>query len=100
MEYRLFIDDERYPTTPTWMIARTSYDAIWMVSEWGMPIEIAFDHDLGGPDTAIVFISWLEEQLMDEKLHIPEGFTYSIHSQNNVGAANIQSRMDQILRHF
>ena len=28
MDYKLFIDDERYPVTPDWFIARNSYDAI------------------------------------------------------------------------
>lgn len=98
--YRLFIDDERYPTTPDWLIARTSYDAIHFTREFGMPTEIAFDHDLGGIDTAIVYINWLEYRLMDDLTTFPPDFTYSIHSQNPIGAANIKSKMDQLILHF
>ena len=41
MTYKLFIDDERYPVTPDWFIARNSYDAIYAVKEYGLPSEIA-----------------------------------------------------------
>ena len=59
MNYRLFLDDERFPTTPDWYIARNSYQAIYALHNWGIPVEIAFDHDLGGEDTAIRYIKEL-----------------------------------------
>lgn len=98
--YRMFIDDERYPTAPDWLIARTSYDAIYFVTTFGMPREIAFDHDLGGSDTAMVFIKWLEQELLEERLTFPDNFRFSVHSQNPIGAKNIQSYMDQLILHF
>lgn len=97
--YRLFIDDERYPKSPHWLIARTSYDAIRFTREFGLPTEIAFDHDLGGRDTAIIYINWLEDFLLDNEIEFPLGFTYSIHSQNPIGAANMKSKMDQLIEH-
>ena len=56
MNYRLFIDDERFPVTPNWFIARNSFQAIMALELYGIPQEIAFDHDLGGQDTSITFI--------------------------------------------
>lgn len=100
MSYKLFIDDERYPTTPDWMIARTSFDAIWMVENYGMPTEIAFDHDLGGEDTTMAFLKWLEQKLMEEFVAFPTNFKYSIHSQNPIGAKNIKLYMEDLLNFF
>lgn len=45
MNYRLFIDDERFPVTPDWFVARTSGQAIKAVKMYGLPQEIAFDLD-------------------------------------------------------
>lgn len=100
MSYKLFIDDERYPTTPDWMVARTSYDAIWMVENYGMPTEIAFDHDLGGEDTTMVFLKWLEQKLMEEFVAFPINFKYSIHSQNPIGAKKVKLYMEDLLNFF
>lgn len=100
MTYKLFIDDERYPTTPDWLIARTSYNAIYFVTNFGMPYEIAFDHDLGGQDTVMVFLNWLEDALLDGIVDFPEGFKYSIHSQNPIGADNITGRMNKLIYYF
>lgn len=100
MIYRLFIDDERFPVTPDWFIARNSFQAIKALELYGMPKEIAFDHDLGSQDTAIVFINHLENEMIDHGLKFPEGFIYTVHSQNPIGAANIISRMDSLISHF
>ena len=98
--YKLFIDDERFPVTDDWVIVRTSKEAIDYVAQNGFPREISFDHDLGYDDTSIRFLHWIAEALMDGKLTIPENFTYSVHSQNPVGAKNIHSYMQCILKAF
>lgn len=100
MNYRLFIDDERFLVTPDWFIARNSFQAIKALELYGMPKEIAFDHDLGSQDTAIVFINHLENEMIDHGLKFPKGFIYTVHSQNPIGAANIISKMDSLIRHF
>ena len=100
MVWKLFIDDERFPANADFIIARNSYDAIWMTKTYGMPIEIAFDHDLGGQDTSINYISWLTRSVVDGEIEIPEGFVYSVHSQNPVGKVNIISKMDQLIKHY
>jgi hypothetical protein len=47
MKWKLFLDDDRYPVDNTWTIARNVDDAIWYVTNYGMPSFIMFDHDLG-----------------------------------------------------
>lgn len=100
MTYRLFIDDERFPVTPDWFVARNSYQAIKALELYGVPQEIAFDHDLGGHDTAINFINALESELIDRNLKFPKGFEYTVHSQNPIGAANIIFRMGSLIDYF
>ena len=100
MSYKLFIDDLRFPVTDDWVVARQSGDAINIVQQNGFPQEISFDHDLGYDDTSIRFLNWIAEALMDGKLTIPENFTYSVHSQNPVGAKNIHTYMQCILKAF
>lgn len=100
MTYRLFIDDERFPVTPDWFVARNSFQTIKALELYGMPQEITFDHDLGGQDTAINFINHLENEMIDAGLKFPKGFEYTIHSQNPIGAANIISKMDGLIDYF
>ena len=95
--YKMFIDDERYPITPDWFIARNSYDAIYAVKNYGFPNEIAFDHDLGGQDTSMVFLVWLSNYMLDNGLEFPKDFEYSIHSQNPIGAKNIEMFMENFM---
>jgi len=99
MTYRLFIDDERDPVNNLWLIARSSYDAMNAFLVFGMPLEIAFDHDLGEDDTSMVYVKWLYDRIVDDGARFPEGFTYSVHSQNPVGAANIKSLMDSLIEY-
>lgn len=100
MNYRMFIDDERFPVTPDWYIARNSYQAIYALETWGIPQEIAFDHDLGGDDTAIIFINKLQELLENHEVEFPVDFKYHIHSQNPIGAMNIRNKMDWLLMNY
>lgn len=99
MTYRLFID-ERFPVTPDWFVARNSFQAIKALELYGMPKEIAFNHDLGRQDTAINFINYLENEMIDRGLKFPKGFEYTVHSQNPIGAANIISKMDGLIDYF
>ncbi len=94
MTYKLFIDDERNPVTDDWVVARNSTAAFMYIGEYGFPNEIAFDHDLGGEDTSIVFLKMLKHYMLDYKLTLPEDFNYSVHSQNPIGAKNIYDFME------
>ena len=100
MTYKLFIDDERFPKTNDWTIVRSSQEAIECVMESGFPSHIAFDHDLGGNDTSMKFITWLVDYMLDNELYFPYEFTWSVHSQNPVGAENIRQIMTALVREF
>lgn len=90
MTYNLFIDDERFPPDDgrEWVIVRSSQEAIYTVVERGAPSFISYDHDLGGDDTSMRFITWMIDAYLDGEL---QSFpvNYTIHSQNPVGARNI-----------
>lgn len=90
MGYNLFIDDERFPPNDgrEWVIVRSSQEAIYTVAERGAPSFISYDHDLGGNDTSMRFITWMIDAYLDGEL---QSFpvNYTIHSQNPVGARNI-----------
>lgn len=100
MAYKLFIDDERFPVTDDWVIARSSDEAIALVLMHGMPVEISFDHDLGGDDTSRRFIMWMVDALLDEQITFPVDFSFSVHSQNPIGAEWIRSTMQGIIYEF
>jgi hypothetical protein len=103
--YKLFIDDERFPPDDgdeSWMIARSSEEAINLVKLFGLPKFISFDHDLGGDDTAMVFIKALIEWILDLEAGGSEedfSFEYYVHSQNPVGARNIEGIMKSFFAH-
>ena len=95
MTYKMFLDDERFPPRDgtSWVIARSSDEAIRTVKTLGVPAFISFDHDLGGDDTAIKFIWWLIDMYIDGNITtFPT--EYFVHSQNPIGAANIRHLMD------
>lgn len=110
--YNLFIDDDRYPqdckwapwhrTVFDWEIARNIHDVEMIILIDGPPMFISFDHDLGKDEkTGYDITKWLVDRDMDTKdpFYFPEGFDYSVHSQNPVGAKNIQMYMNQYLKH-
>lgn len=100
MTWKLFIDDIRNPVDESWEVARSSKQAIQFIKLYGMPIEIAFDHDLGGDDIAIRVIDFISEELNSSRIKIPKGFKYSVHSVNSVGRQNIDVYMSWVLRNF
>jgi hypothetical protein len=100
MTYKLFIDDERNPVTDDWIVVRSSVAALDTINDLGIPIEIAFDHDLGGDDTSMKFIRGLEEILYYNRIKFPTNFSYSVHSQNPIGKANIIGLMNALLKEY
>lgn len=97
MSWKLFLDDERFPVDDSFVVVRSSDTAIELVLNRGAPSHIAFDHDLGGDDTSIKFIWWFIDRVIDGKLSIPHDFTFSVHSQNPIGAENIKQLMNGFL---
>lgn len=100
MKYNLFIDDLRCladvklpGTDNVWHIARTSQEALQCLETMGcLPEFISFDHDLGGADTTMVFLRWLEYSTDYIQNSDPPGF--QVHSSNPAGKLNIVSFME------
>jgi hypothetical protein len=101
--YSLFIDDERYPPSGdrrVWHIARHLEDVMMCLRIHGMPHYISFDHDLGeDTPTGHEIAKFLVDLDMDaeEDFRLPADFDFYVHSQNPVGAANIEGLMRQYL---
>jgi hypothetical protein len=107
MSYHLFLDDERYPVLKKgeiFHIARNYDDAEWYVRNLGLPNHISFDHDLGSPKnlTGYDFAKWFCRHIEDNNYTATNlaNFTFSVHSQNPVGAENIKTYMNNFLRHW
>ena len=99
--FRLFIDDERDPTDVSCIVARTSAEAIdACITRGCLPDEIMFDHDLGGDDTAMVFIEWMTNALIDKRYVLPYWFIFSVHSQNPIWAERITGYMNNVIKHL
>ncbi|MHB1491445.1 MAG: cyclic-phosphate processing receiver domain-containing protein [Cellulomonas sp.] len=97
MTYRMFIDDLREPPDD-WIIARTSVDALEYMQVHGCPLEISFDHDLGGDDTAMQVVKKIVEQDLDAGGEfIPATFKFVVHSANPIGARNIEGYLNGYL---
>lgn len=105
-EWEMFIDDERFPAdkeNPSIVIVRSSKEAIAFCNAVkSLPKRILFDHDLGGDDTSMVFINWMIHQLYDDNptFKLRQDFTFSVHSQNPVGARNIKGTLDALINDY
>lgn len=121
-EWNLFIDDIRetgyVQDGREYQLARSMDEACELISRLGIPKHIAFDHDLGWEgltpfEGSIIiappesgkelpsgydFAKWLISMDQDGHLEIPENFSWSIHSSNPVGAANINGILTSYLK--
>jgi hypothetical protein len=103
--YSLFIDDERFPPrndNRDWKIARDWEDVMMCLRIHGMPGYISFDHDLGEDEhTGYDIAKFLVDMDMnnDGDFYLPDDFSFYVHSQNPVGAENIQRYLDNYLSH-
>lgn len=102
MSYTLFLDDERWPSaamyasTPNLLVVRSVEDAKLNIELRGWPEHVCFDHDLGYQQpTGMDFAKWLVDQDMETPWM--DDFTFSVHSQNPVGAKNITALLMQYL---
>lgn len=105
--WKLFLDDEREPVGDGWTTCRSVSDAVAVVAMFGLPSYVSFDHDLGdGPapfgydNTGMGFAHWMSDRILDGDAELPEGFSYYVHSQNPIGAANIRNFMEKFLEIF
>lgn len=120
MDYKLFLDDYRHPPfldikgfkhpwEYEWVIARSMDDAIRIVKDRGLPVFIAFDHDLedahydgelGQERTGYEFAKWFANYVLDNNLELPANFDYVVHSMNPAGAENIRAYMRNFMRFY
>jgi len=100
--WRLYLDDVRDPEDGTWKwtIARSVYDALYLIESNGFPVSISFDHDLGeNVATGYDFAKMIMNMVLDGEVDIPEDFSYTVHSSNPPGAENIDGLMKNILKY-
>lgn len=95
LKFKLWVDDERDPPDDTWVIARSTQQALELIKMvGGLPHVMSLDHDLGmkpdGKEDKIIHLLVELEQLY-EKWPVPE---YVVHSQNPVGRANTIAFME------
>lgn len=108
--WNLFLDDIRFPVGSNWIIARNYEDAVWCVTNYGVPGYISFDHDLApahyivgaesNEKTGYDFAKWFGNYVTDNKLSLPKDFDYTVHSMNPVGAENIRAYMKHWLHNY
>lgn len=79
-------------------MVRSFEEAVQFVRENGVPKFISFDHDLGEGKSGYDFAKWLVQGDLHGSLEIPKDFSYEVHSQNPVGAKNIDSLLSNYLR--
>lgn len=126
MSYRLFLDDERdppreprrwrdqirraarrflgLPTAPDvepWVIVRSYEAAIATITARGLPDYASFDNDLGADadgqplPTGYDVAKWIGEYVLDHDADLT-GFTWYVHSQNPVGARQIDAYLTNL----
>lgn len=102
---KLYLDDLRTPVDESFVIVRSFDEAVRFVRLNGVPEFISFDHDLGADKngwplpTGYDFAKWLVNSDLDRAIRIPQNFSFKVHSQNPVGAKNIEALLNNYLAH-
>lgn len=102
-DYSIFLDDTRDPPSSLKgevVVARTYEQFIAALLRYGCPKFISFDHDLGpvdeqpsGMDCAKAFV----ENVLNNRDWLHPDFSFTVHSMNPAGAANINGLMSRFL---
>lgn len=100
MSWKLFIDDIR-KEDDGYTLCKSMEEAVSLIEEKGFPSAISFDHDLGdNVPTGKDFANLICDKVLDKDWIIPDDFTFSVHSDNSVGAENIRSLLNNFLSHI
>ena len=87
MEYKLFLDDIRFPKPfDNWHIVRSYNQFVSHIEKYGLPIEMSLDHDLGEELTGYDCIKWM----INEKQYDLRNIKIKVHSMNPIGKENIE----------
>lgn len=101
MTWRLFVDDERFPSSKEYdmIIARTMDEVKNLVSDLGMPSFVSFDHDLGDNEpTGYDIAKWMVDVDLSGAYTFPDDFDFYVHSQNPIGKRNIEEYLGSYLK--
>jgi hypothetical protein len=91
---KLWIDDRRSAPDSSWTVARTSREAIAIFAA-GRVAQVSFDCDLGGPDTGMAVVAWLERRCFeDPDFPMP---AYTVHSANPPEAERVRVALKAIV---
>jgi len=120
MTYKLFLDDERWPEQVSWVplptnwrghykIVRDYNDFVRVITKYGLPEFITFDHDLAPEHyregfagaapkydeykekTGYHCAEWLVHYCIKHDLNLPP---FQVHSMSPVGRENIRRALD------
>lgn len=86
---KVFVDDIREPSNPSWIIARSAVAAIQLLKT-NMVDVISLDHDLGESSVATGYdvAKWIEAAFMTTGFEPPR---ILVHTQNPVGREKIKA---------
>ena len=102
MTWKLFLDDIRPPPDGSWTVARSVRAAWHHITEYGLPIEMSLDHDLGeghDADAPVLLHAMIngyldgDVQFLNVKL-----IKFNVHSANPQGVENLQGLWASFLR--
>lgn len=100
--WKLFLDDERDPIGDDWVICRNIYEVFDECIVRGLPTFVAFDHDLGSNDpdynNGYSVAHWIINEILNGRWVLPKDFNWYVHSQNPIGAENINTLLNNFMR--
>lgn len=98
MTWKLFLDDLRPPPDETWVVARTVAAARVYITEYGLPLEMSLDHDLGNSVDAPQLLFWLIDQHLDGVFDATP-IRLKVHSANPIGAMRMEGLWERFVYH-
>lgn len=93
---KIFLDDERDPVTDDFIVCRNASEFADVVLKAKKIEFISFDHDLGEVVNGMQCAKLLADYDMSMDF-LKEDFTFYVHSQNHVGAENINKFLTDYL---
>lgn len=94
---QLWIDDFREPPDRSWLWAKSSAEALAMYGEHRDIGYIAFDYDLGGPDTSMPVLIRIEQDAQAGHRKPPR---WNAHTANPVGRNHIETIMSKAMDYW